>query len=112
MPGPVMPLARGDNVLTQNSKTPVGGWSIRSPGFRVCPGPVPGAQIMDVARNNMPREPVSDPQYWRDQAAKARAKADQATDDVTRHFLLRIAELHERVAERVEQRLRDAEKSK
>jgi hypothetical protein len=107
-----MSLARGDNALTQNSKTAVGSWSIRSPGFRVCPGPVPGAQIMNVARTNMPREPVSDPQYWRAQAAKARAKADRATDDVTRHFLLRIAESHERVAERVERRLRDAGKSK
>jgi hypothetical protein len=67
---------------------------------------------MNVARSNMPREPVSDPQYWRDQAGKARAKADQATNNVTKHFLLRIAESHERVAERVERRLHDAEKLK
>jgi hypothetical protein len=60
----------------------------------------------------MPRQPVSDPQYWRSLAGKARARADYATDDATKHFLLRIAESHERVAERVEQRSLDAEKSK
>ena len=60
----------------------------------------------------MPDHPVSDPQYWRDLAGKARAKADQTIDDRTKRLLLRIAASHERVAERVEQRVYDAEKSK
>jgi hypothetical protein len=59
----------------------------------------------------MPDQPVSDSQYFRDLAGKARAKADQALDDVVRQLLLRIAEAYERVADRVEQRLPDAEKS-
>ena len=52
----------------------------------------------------MPRQPVSDPQYWRGLAGKARAKAIQTNDDVIKQLLLRIAGSHERVAERVEQR--------
>ena len=60
----------------------------------------------------MPKEPVSDPQFWRGLAAKARAREDQAIDDRTKRLLLRIAESHERVAEAVEQRTRDGEKSK
>ncbi len=59
----------------------------------------------------MPIEPVSDPQFWRGLAAKARARADQAIDERTKRLLFRIAESHERVAELVEQRSRDAEKS-
>jgi hypothetical protein len=59
----------------------------------------------------MPDQPVSDPQYWRDLAGKARARADQTIDDLAKHLLLRIAESHERVAERIEQR-NEAEKSK
>jgi hypothetical protein len=60
----------------------------------------------------MPDQPVSDPQFWRNLAAKARAKADQTIDYTTKRLLLRIAESHEGVAEIVEQRSRDAEKSK
>jgi hypothetical protein len=60
----------------------------------------------------MPNQPVSDPQYWRDLAGNARAKADQTIDDRTKRLLLRIAESHERVAERVELRLLGAKKSK
>jgi hypothetical protein len=61
---------------------------------------------------NLPDQPVSDSQYFRDLAGKARAKADQTLDDVAKQLLLRIAEAYERVADRVEQRLPDAEKSK
>jgi hypothetical protein len=60
----------------------------------------------------MPKEPVSDSQYFRGLAGKARAKADQTIDDRTRRLLLRIAETYERVADRVEQLSPDAEKSK
>jgi hypothetical protein len=56
-------------------------------------------------------EPVSDSQYFRDLAGNARAQADQTLDDVIRQVLLRIAESYERVADRVEQRASDAEKS-
>jgi hypothetical protein len=69
----------------------------------VCPA---GVQI------NMPDQPASDPQFWRNLAGIARAKADQTLDDVTKQLLLRIAEAHDRVAELVEQRSRHAEKSK
>jgi hypothetical protein len=60
----------------------------------------------------MPDQPVSDSEYFRGLAGKARAKADQTTDDVTKQLLLRIAETYERVADRVKQRSLDADKSK
>jgi hypothetical protein len=60
----------------------------------------------------MPDQPVSDSQYFRGLAGKTRAEADQTTDDATKQLLLRIAETYERVADRVEQRVHDAEKSK
>jgi hypothetical protein len=84
-------------------------YEARFPGI---PPPVPGARIINVSQNNMPNQPVSDPQYWRDLAGNARAKADQTIDDRTKRLLLRIAESHERVAERVELRLLGAKKSK
>jgi hypothetical protein len=58
----------------------------------------------------MPDEPVSDSQYFRDLAVKARATADQALDDRIKQLWLRIAVTYEHVADRVERRLRDAEK--
>jgi hypothetical protein len=61
-----------------------------------------GAQIKNAAQDNMPSQPVSDPQVWRNPAAKVRAKADQTIDDRTKRLLLRIAESHEGVAELVE----------
>jgi hypothetical protein len=60
----------------------------------------------------MPDEPISDSQYFRELAWKARIKADQALDDKTKQLFLRIAETYERVADRVEQRLPDGKKSK
>jgi hypothetical protein len=75
------------------------------PGFRAA-----GAQITKAARHNMPNQPVSDPHFWLNLAAKARAKADQTIEDCTKRLLLRIADSHERVAELVERRLRDVEK--
>jgi hypothetical protein len=60
----------------------------------------------------MPNQPASDPQFWFNLAAKARAKADQTIDDRTKRLLLRIAKSHECVAELVERRSRDAQKSK
>ena len=71
-----------------------------------------GWHSKDVAQHNMPGQPVSDPQFWRNLAGKARATADQTLNDRTKRLLLRIAETHERVSERVYRRLRDAEKSK
>jgi hypothetical protein len=61
---------------------------------------------------NIPDDPVSDSQYFRDLAGKARAKADQAFDDEVRQVLLRTAEAYERVADRVKQRSPDAKNSK
>ena len=97
---------RGDNTLAQNNKTPVVScaYEVRFPGL-------PG-QMVTFVRSNMPDQPVSDPQYFRNLARKSRVKADHTSDDVTKQLLLRIAETYERVADRVEQRLPDAEKSK
>jgi hypothetical protein len=93
-------VARGDNALAQNNKTPVGRLAHISPVSGLCP-----FQLVTFARSNMPDQPVS-------LAGKARAKADQTTDDVTKQLLLRIAETYERVADRVGQRSFDADNSK
>jgi hypothetical protein len=53
-----------------------------------------------------------DPQHWRDRAKVARAKADQMKDTRFRRRALGIAQAYERVAERIEQRLRSAKESK
>jgi hypothetical protein len=60
----------------------------------------------------MPREPVNDSQYWRDRAKMARAKADQMKDDRSKRMHLALADVYERVARRIKQRLRKAKKSK
>jgi hypothetical protein len=90
-------LARGDHTLAQNNKKSCWKLAHVKAGFG---GPVypAGAQI------NMPDQPPSDPQFWRNQAGQARAKADQTINDQTRRLLLRIAESYERVAELVERR--------
>lgn len=88
--GRAWPLARGDNSLTQNNKTPAGSRGIYEAGFRGIPR-APGAQTTNVPRNSMPDQPVSDSQHFRDLAGKTRAKADQ-TDGVAKRLLLRIAE--------------------
>ena len=60
----------------------------------------------------MPSEPVDDSQYWRDRAKMARAKADQMKNDRSKRMQLAMADVYERVAKRIEQRLRKAKKSK
>jgi len=67
------------------------------PGFRAA-----GLKLKKSRRITCPNQPVSDPQFWRNLAAKARAKANQTIDDRTKRLLLRIAESHERVAKLVE----------
>jgi hypothetical protein len=99
-------LARGDNALAQNNKTSVASRAYEA-GFPACP-----AQIVTLARSNMPNQPVSDARYFRDLAEKTRAKADHMLNDAAKQLLLRIADTYERVADRVEQQLPDAEKSK
>jgi hypothetical protein len=47
-----------------------------------------------------------DPQYWRDRARRTFARADQAADPRTKRMLLGVAESYERLAERIEVRLR------
>jgi hypothetical protein len=58
--------------------------------------PVSGLALFkwQLARNNMPDQSVSDSQYFRGLAWKARIKADQTTD-----------ETYERVADRFEQHI-------
>jgi hypothetical protein len=58
----------------------------------------------------MPVKP--DPQYWRDRAKNLRAKTDNAKDPRSKRMMLGIAAAYERLAERIEQRLRDAKNSK
>ena len=58
----------------------------------------------------MPGE--ADPQHWRDRAKEARAKADQMNDRRSKRRMLGLADFYERLAERLEPPLRDAEKSK
>ena len=47
-----------------------------------------------------------DPQYWRDRARRTCARADRAADPRTKRMLLGVAESYERLAERIEVRLR------
>jgi hypothetical protein len=46
------------------------------------------------------------PQYWRDRARGTRVNADQATDPIARRILLTVADSYERLAGRLEERLR------
>jgi hypothetical protein len=60
----------------------------------------------------MPDKPSNDPRYRRDRAMAARAKADQMKADRSKRMLRAMADVYDRAAEGIEQRLRDAEKSK
>jgi hypothetical protein len=51
-----------------------------------------------------------DPQHWRDRGKEARAKADQMRDRRSKRRMLGIADFYERLAERIEQRLREKSK--
>jgi hypothetical protein len=102
-------MASGDNALAQNNKTPCWKLAHMKPGLPGFPLGWARCSNNSGARNSMPNQPVSDSQYFRGLAGKARAKADQTTDDVIKQLLLRISETYERVADRVEQRLPDAE---
>jgi hypothetical protein len=53
-----------------------------------------------------------DPQYWRDRAKNTRAHADRATDPKASRILLDVADNYERLAERIQQRLRIAGKKR
>ena len=55
---------------------------------------------------------VSNPDYWRDRARIARIKADGAKGPRTKRMLRGIAEAYDGLAQQLEQRLRDAKKSK
>jgi hypothetical protein len=60
----------------------------------------------------MPDKPVKDSQYWRDRAMTVRAKADQMKTERSKRILRGMADVYDRAAERIEQRSREAEKSK
>ena len=60
----------------------------------------------------MPDESVSNPHYWLDRARIARIKSDQARNPQTKRMLSGIAEAYERLAKRIERRLRGAKKTK
>ena len=53
-----------------------------------------------------------DPKYWRERAKKTRADADRATDPRAKRMLIGVADSYERLAEMIEQRLRQAETPK
>jgi hypothetical protein len=44
----------------------------------------------------------ADPQYWRERAEEARARADQMNDPRTKRRLLGLADFYERLAGRLE----------
>jgi hypothetical protein len=56
----------------------------------------------------MPGEPANDSRYWRDRAMLARARADQVRTDRSKRMLRGMADVYDRAAEQIEQRLRDA----
>ena len=50
------------------------------------------------------RNPIYDPNHWRQRAEQARAKADQISGDATlKRKLLRVAEEYDRLSQRAEQ---------
>jgi hypothetical protein len=60
----------------------------------------------------MPYKPVKHSQYWRDRATTARAKADQMKSDRSKSVLRGMADIYDRAAEGIEQRLRESKKPK
>jgi hypothetical protein len=60
----------------------------------------------------MPNRLLDDPEYWRDRAEEARARADQMKDPDAKHMMLRIAEGHERQCKLLEKKPRDSQDSK
>jgi hypothetical protein len=50
------------------------------------------------------RNPIYDPNHWRQRAEQAQAKADQISGDATlKRKLLRVAEEYDRLSQRAEQ---------
>jgi hypothetical protein len=49
------------------------------------------------------KDPIRDPNYWRERSEETRAKADAYFDPGTKAKLLKVAEEHDRMAERAEQ---------
>jgi hypothetical protein len=47
---------------------------------------------------------LQDPDYWRARAEKIRVKAEQSSQDDSKHELLRVAEAYERIARIAEER--------
>jgi hypothetical protein len=58
----------------------------------------------------MSGQPAADPRYWRERAKRMRDKASTTTDSRAKRMLLAIAASYERLADRVEMILRQAEK--
>jgi hypothetical protein len=52
--------------------------------------------------------PINDPKHWRQRAEEARVHAEDVFDPEAKKTMLRIAEDYEKLAERAEQRLREA----
>jgi hypothetical protein len=52
--------------------------------------------------------PINDPKHWRQRAEEARVHAEDIFDPEAKKTMLRIAEDYEKLAERAEQRLREA----
>jgi hypothetical protein len=52
-----------------------------------------------------------DPKYWRERAKNTRADAERMADHGAKHLLLAVAESYERLAGRIERRLRLAKKT-
>jgi len=59
----------------------------------------------------MPDKPVKDSQYWRDRAMTVRAKADQMKTERSKRVLRGMADVYDRAADAIEQRLRESKKT-
>jgi hypothetical protein len=52
----------------------------------------------------MPGRLINDAKHWRDRAEEARTHADQMSDAEAKRMMMGIAESHEKIAKRAEER--------
>jgi hypothetical protein len=57
-----------------------------------------------MAGLDLPDKP--DPQYWRDRAKKTHADAERMTDRIAKRLLFAVADSYDRLAGRIDERLR------
>jgi hypothetical protein len=67
---------------------------------------------LDAAMAGLEIPDKPNPEYWRNRAMRTRAQADRAPDARSKLMLLTVVDSYERLAQRIELRLRRAKKSK